>query len=253
MQRDRTIIVAALAIAVVVGAGAFAAFGTAGAQQDVQTTNDTTDSADRTIHVSATGSADAEPDQGVARVAVTAEGESLQTVREDLATGTEDLTAALDDLGVEYETTDYSVRESHDPHDERDVPEVAGQHTFEVTFDDPEMAGEVVDAVAGADAQVRDIELTLSEQTREQLRDEAIQNAMADARQQADTVADAGGLAVAGVQTVDASQRDYHPVELDGAAYESAQDDAAEPPTAIAAGDVSVTYTVDVTYTASDA
>jgi len=253
MQREKTLVIAALAVAALVGAGAFAAFGTAGAQEDVQTTTNTNDSADRTIHVSATGSADAAPDQGVARVAVTAEGDSIQTVRDDLATGTEDLTAALDELGVEYETSEYSVNEPRERREQGDVPAYAGSHAFEVNFDDPDMAGEIVDAVAGADAQVRDIELTLSEETREDLRDQAIENAMADARQQAGTVADAGELAVAGVQTVDASQQYFRPVELSGAAYESAQDDAAAPPTDIAAGDVSVSYSVDVTYNANDA
>lgn len=244
MQRDRTILIAALAIAAIVGAGAFAAFGTAGAQEDVQTTNNT-DEADRTIQVSATGTADAEPDQGVVRVAVTAEGESVGEVRDELATGTQDLTAALDDLGVDYETSDYSVHDSHE------YPEYEGSHSFVVRFDDPDMAGEVVDAVAGTGAEVRNVQLTLSEETREQLRDTAIENAMADARDQADTVADSGGLVVAGVQSVDASQRSYQPYRVAEFAV-SADTGQAQPPTEIASGDVSVTYTVDVTYNARD-
>jgi len=244
MQRDRTILIAALAITAIVGVGAFAAFGTAGAQEDVQTTN-TTDDADRTISVSATGTADAAPDQGVVRVAVTAEGESVGAVRDELATGTEDLTAALDDLGVDYETSDYSVGDSHE------YPEYEGSHSFVVRFDDPDRAGAVVDAAAGAGAEVRNVRLTLSEETREQLRDTAIENAMGDARQQADTVAESGGLAVAGVQRVDASQRSYSPVDLELTAAQAGED-AAQPPTQIASGDVSVTYTVDVTYNARD-
>lgn len=251
MQRDSTIVIAAVAVLAIVGAGAFAAFGTAGAQEDVQTTNETVDQPDRTIHVSATGSADAEPDQGVAQVAVTAEGESIAEVRDELATGTANLTAALDELGVEYETTDYSVHESYDHRDERDDPDYAGSHRFEVTFDDPEMAGTVVDAVAGADAQVRDVQLTLSEDARSELRDRAIENAMADAREQADTIAGTSGLAVEGVQTVDASQRNYSPVRFTDTA--EAGDTGAEPPTDIASGDVAVSYSVDVTYLASDA
>jgi uncharacterized protein YggE len=245
MQRDSTILVAALVIVTLVGVGAFAAFGTAGAQEDVQTTNNTDDTVDRTIQVSATGGADAAPDQGVARVAVTAEGESVGEVRDQLATGTQQLTAALDELDVEYETSDYSVGDSHE------YPDYEGSHSFVVRFDDPDMAGAVVDAASGADAEVQDVRLTLSEETREQLREEAIQNAMADARGQADTIADSGGLSVVGVKSVDASQRGYRPVHFDDMAAEAGQDGAA-PPTEIASGDVSVSYSVDVTYTATD-
>lgn len=251
MQRDSTILVAALVIVALVGVGAFAAFGTAGAQEDVQTTNNTDDTVDRTIQVSATGGADAAPDQGVARVAVTAEGESVGEVRDELATGTQQLTAALDDLGVEYETSDYSVHDRAERHDQGE-PQVRGSHSFVVRFNDTDMAGSVVDAAAGAGAEVQDVRLTLSEETRQQLREEAIQNAMADARQQADTIADSGGLSVVGVKSVDASQRGYRPVHFDDMAAEAGQDGAA-PPTEIASGDVSVSYSVDVTYTANDA
>jgi uncharacterized protein YggE len=248
MQRDSTLLIAALAMVALVGVGAFAAFGTAGAQEDVQTTNNTGDAPDRTIQVSATGGADAAPDQGAANVAVTAEGETVGEVRDELATGTQRLTAALDDLGVEYETSDYSVDESG----RRTASDYEGSHEFVVRFDDPEMAGEVVDAVAGAGAEVEDVRLTLSEETRESLREEAIQNAMADARQQADTIADSGDLAVAGVQSVDASQRSYRPVRFTALDAEAGQDGAA-PPTEIESGDVSVSYSVDVTYNANDA
>lgn len=70
---------------------------------------------------------------------------------------------------------------------------------------------------------------------------------MGDARQQADVIADEGGLAVPGPKTVGASQRSYAPVP-----YERAQaGDDGGPRTEIAAGTVTVSYRVDVTYTAT--
>lgn len=261
MDHNRLLVIAALAVAALVGAGAIVGFGAVGAQEEAQAANNTADQ--RTIHVSATGQADAQPDQAVVTAAIAAEGESVGEVRDELATGTQNLTAALDNLSVEYETTQYSVhepRERPDPprsspgddEEDDDGAQFEGEHILRVTVTDMNQTGAVVDAVAGADAQVRNLELTLSDDRREELRDRAIQDAMDDAAQQADTIAEAGNLAVTGVQRVDASQQRFIPFAADEMAVEAAQDDGG-PPTQIATGEVSVSYHVDVTYNADDA
>jgi uncharacterized protein YggE len=211
-----------------------------------------TDSADRTITVSAVGEAETAPDRATVRVAATATGDDPAAVRDDLAADAQSLRDALEAAGIseeDYKTSNYRIDEQHRPRErQREAPAYRGVHTFEVTLDDPDRTGSVIDAAADSNAEINDIELTLSETRRDELRTEAIENAMSDARMQADTIADSGELHVTGVQRVDATQRHFRPVR-----YESAAGDGAAPPveTAINTGDVSVQYQVSVTYNAT--
>ncbi|WP_336325826.1 SIMPL domain-containing protein [Halovenus sp. HT40] len=252
MRAQHTLVVAVLAIAVsVAGVGALAAVSdgtaTAAAQDgDSETVNDS-DAPDRRIHVSAVGEAKAEPDQAVARVAITAEADSVGEVRDELATGSNSLTSALDELGVEYETAQYDISERHQRRTQQPPAEYEGTHAYEITADDPTLAGEVADTAASAGAEIGSVTLTLSADRREELRSTAIDNALQDASDQSEAIADASGLEVVAPVSVDASQRRFVP-----APFESAQADGDDggPPTEIAAGTVSVTYEVDVTYEA---
>ncbi len=252
MPRDSLIVAGVAAVLVLATAGAVASgLGTAGAQSTAQP-------ADRTVSVAATGSADASPNQAVIRVAATAEGNSSAAVRDTLAADAEALRAALDELGVDYETTQYAVREVDDrdrrpPREERPSTPAAdyrGVHAYQVTLDDPDRAGGVIGAATEAGAEVTDVELTLSEEQRTELRGDAIRDAMTDARSQADTIAAAGDLQVTNVATVDASQGRYVPVRYEAA---DAGGDGAAPQTVISEGEVSVTYRVEVTYNATTA
>lgn len=245
MQRDTLAVLTAVFVALgLLALGGVAAFGSAGAQ-------DTTDdgAANDRIQVSALGEAEAEPDQAILNVAITSEGNDTEPVRDELATGSDNLTTALDELGVEYETTEYSVDQARNPREERDVPEYRGVHAFEITLEDPDETGTAIDTAVDAGAEIGNVELTLSDDERQALRDEAIEAAMDDARHQADTIAAAGGLEVVSVSEVDATQRGFDPIGYDGA-ERVAEDDSA-PPTEIESGDVSVTYSVDVTYNAT--
>lgn len=205
---------------------------------------------ENTITVSGTGTASATPDEALVSVAVRADGNDSATVRSTLADRAADLRAALDALNVTYETSRYSIRNVEgDRRDDRpDAPAFEGEHAFTVTVDDPDRVGAVVDAAANATAAVDGIELTLSSDRRTELRDRAIERAMADADRQASTVASAANLALAGVITVDATQSEFRPVAFETAA--SGRDGGGQS-TVIDAGDVSVTYRVTVTYNAT--
>lgn len=250
MPRDSLIVAGVAAVLVLATAGAVATgLGTAGAQSTAQP-------ADRTVSVAATGSADASPDQAAIHVAATAGGNSSADVRDALAADTEALRNALDELGVDYETGHYSIQrtdEERRPHREgaasTPAADYRGVHTFRVTLDDPGRTGVIIDAAADAGAEVSNVEFTLSEEKRTELREDAIRNAMADARAQADTIADAGDLRVTNVATVDASQGRYVPVRYEAA--DGGGGAAAE--TVVSEGEVSVSYRVEVTYNATTA
>lgn len=242
MRRNALLVVgvAGLLLAATAGAVAFAT----GDAPDAST-------ADRTISVSATERVEAAPDQAVVHVAVRATGNDTETVRSQLATDAEALRSALDDLGVEYETTRFAIQPQHPEERDRrgDEPTAAyrGVHAFQVTVDDTGAVGDVVAASTDAGAEVDGVTFTLSDERRQELRTTAIERAMADARTQASTIADAGNLTLAGVATVDATQQRYEPVVRETAAA----GDAGAPQTVIEAGEVSVTYAVEVTYNAT--
>lgn len=210
------------------------------------------DGADRTISVNAVGGADATPDRAVIRLSATAEGDDPADVRDQLATDADALRVNLEDAGLtdeDYETTEYRIGSPRrPPREERAVPDYRGVHGFEVTLEDPDRVGEIIDAAADATVEVGNVEFTLSEAVREDLRSEAITNAMTDARMQADTIAASGDLHVTSVAHVDATQRRFTPVryEMDAAASV-----APETGTRIDIGDVAVEYAVEVTYKAN--
>jgi uncharacterized protein YggE len=240
MQRSYLpIVVAGVILAgfalVLAGAGP----GTVGAD-DGPTTN-------HSITVSATGDASAAPDEAILRVAVTADGSDPAAIRDELAANASDLRSALDELGVDYEMTDYSIGEQRRPEERGNRPAYRGVHAFEIVLDDTDRTGQVVDAAAGVGAEIDAVRLTLSEDTRDQLRDEAIGAAMADSRHQAETIAAAGNLSITSVATVDANEERFRPI-----AFESAAADGGGG-TTIESGDVSVTYRVQVTYIAASA
>ena len=211
------------------------------------------DAADRTVSVDATGGADSPPDRAVVRVRVVAAGDDPAAVRDDLATGADALRANFAGIGLaddDYETTEYRVRSPRvPPREEREGPEYRGVHAFEVTLDDPDRVGAVIDAAADADAEVGNIEFTLSETVRTELREEAIANAMADARTQADAIARNGDLHVTSVASVDATQRGFSPVRYEADAAATPTPGGAE--TSVDTGDVSIEYAVEVTYNAT--
>lgn len=243
MQRDKLVVlvvVAALFAVALVGVALVAPSGAV----------DGDSPADRTVSVGATGTADAQPDQAVIRVAATAEGDDPAAVRDALATESEALRENLATADVaedDYETTEYRIRGQRRPPEERDGPAYEGVHAIEVTLSNTSRAGAVVDAAADAGAEVGHLEFTLSEDRRTELRETAIDAAMADARTQADALADSGGLRVTDVATVDATQPEYRPVRYDAA--ETAASDGAS--TEIDTGEVSVSYEVRVTYNAT--
>ncbi|MFQ3283301.1 MAG: hypothetical protein ACI9TI_000568 [Natronomonas sp.] len=209
--------------------------------------------ADRTVSIDATGGASAPPDRAIVRVRAVAEGDDPGAVRDELAAEAEALRSNFEGIGLsaeDYETSEYRVRSPRvHPREEETVPAFRGVHSFEVTLEDPDSVGEVVDAAADANVEVESIEFTLSDVVRTDLREEAIANAMSDARAQADAIASNGDLHVTSVASVDATQRNFSPVRYEAEAMATPAPEPAQ--TSVETGDVSVEYAVEVTYNAT--
>lgn len=218
--------------------------------QTLQTSN--SDDAE-TITVSAQGSAEADPDTAILRLAVESTSPDATAARTQVAENVSAVTQALLDLGIEdaqIRTTDYRIY-----HDDRrpakemesEAPVFRARHTLQVEIDDVDMVGQAIDAAVDAGAtDIHDVRYTLAEDTRMDLRNEALTAAMENARSQADTLAESGELTITGVH--DIATADYSgPVYR----YETAYDGAAGASTEISSGPVSVTAQVTVTYNAS--
>ncbi len=210
------------------------------------------DSSDRFIEVSASGDAETEPDRAIVTVGVEATAESADAVRDELADGAAALRETFDELDVPEEkvqTDRYAIRER--PR-QRETPEdviFQGSHSFEVEIDDVDRVGEVIDAAveAGAD-DVGWVNFTLQEETRDELRNDAIDDALANADAEAAHVADNREVDLAGTRSVSTSDVNLQPVRYE-MAHEMASDGAATgSSTDVDSGPVTVTATVRVVY-----
>ncbi|WP_248897070.1 SIMPL domain-containing protein [Haloplanus halobius] len=211
-----------------------------------------------TIHVAGSGSADAEPNQAVLQVAVVATAPDAATARQRLAENTSRMRDALQGIGIDDEhirTERYDIyRDRTPPREEGEEPPVRyrASHDFEITVDDPDRVGTVLDtAVQNGATEVNDVTFTLSSDRRRQLEQQARSAAMADARAKAEMLASTENLTVTGVDVIRTTSGDS-PLPVD----EYAAATATPAPTAGAASDiesgpVTVRTTVRVVYEAS--
>ncbi|WP_144905077.1 SIMPL domain-containing protein [Halobellus captivus] len=227
----------------------------AGCSAPLQTTagNDTPGAEPRTISTSGSGTVSADADLAVVTVAVTARADTANAAREDVAASVEEMRDALREAGVADDavTTDsYRIRPVSDPVRESGEREITGYeavHTYRIETT-PDNAGSVVDtAIENGGSEVYGVSFTLSDERRAELRERAIERAMDAARTDADTIAAAADLSVTGVQSASTSGGHSPIYETRATAA-----DSGGVPTQFDAGSVTVSATVDVTYTAAE-
>jgi uncharacterized protein YggE len=250
MERSSTSTVLALAVAALVVAAGIVAVGggfpaaSAAAGPDGQT-----------ISVGASGTAEGTPDQAILSVAVVATADSADAAREQVAADADRMRQALRDAGVPDDQVrtayfhigpDYRYdRETG----EQEIERYRAAHAFEITLTDIESAGEIIDvAVANGATQVNGVRFGLSDEARADLRAAALEDAMANADANAQTLATASDLSVVGVHSVTTSDVSY-PRYFETAAVA----DGAAGSTTIESGPVTVSASVQVTYNATSA
>lgn len=250
---------------VLIGSGTIAATALAGCLGSGETNDNTGQSSgsSRTITVRKSGEAEAEPDLAVLRVGVKETGESANQVRENLAERSNKLKETLLDAGFTEEditTGQFSIRkhvdrrqmerEGVDPSSQEKAEEYTnyeGTHSLTVEVQPVEEVGAVIDTVADAGAdEIGRIRFTLSDETRETLREQALDKALEKARSEAEFVADEIGATIVEAHTIDTSGGDVHPVHERVEMGDAASD--ASPRTEIHPDDVTVTATITVQY-----
>jgi uncharacterized protein YggE len=247
MTRNRTIVATLAVAALLVTAGCL---GTLGSANGAQPSTDAGADGDRSVTVQATGTVETQPDAAEIHLGVTVTAEDPKTVRDQLTQRVEELRSGLADAGVpeaQIRTVHYDVREDRGGREETDEQQYRGIHAFAVEVDDVDRVGTIIDAAVDAGAtDVQRVRFTLSEETRDQLREEALRTAMSEARADAEVVADAADLELTGVAA--ASTGGSHVDQYTARAATEAADGAG---TAVEPGPVTVSASVTVTFNAS--
>lgn len=166
------------------------------------------------IHVTGSGSADAEPNQAIVQVAVTTTAADAVSARQQLAENTSDMRAALEELGIsesQITTTRYDLdRDRRHPRREDGEPRIRyrAYHGFKITVNQTDRVGAVIDtAVQNGATAVEDVQFTLTTDRRRQLEADARRAAMTDARQKAEQLAAEANLTITGVKVIRTTQR----------------------------------------------
>lgn len=208
-----------------------------------------------TVTVSASGQARAQPDTAVLRVSSIAVADNSSVAAERLTENVSQLRDALLAANLsadQVRTVRYDLfRQDRDREQraaDRNRTRFVARQTIEIRLNNTSRAGEIVDiAVGNGASEVDDVTFTLSEATRQQLQRRALTKAVEDARAQAEAIAAAAGLELAGVRSVSTGDRGGPVVARETAAAAQAGDAA----TTIESGPVTVTASVTVTYNAT--
>lgn len=209
---------------------------------------------DRTVSVAATGEAAAAPDRAVLHLSVQASAESAGDARSRVAENVSALRSALIDAGVDetdITTERYNLREvrSRNKAGEPGLTEYRAVHALTVETGDVDRVGTLVEtAVRNGATDLRGVEFTLSEQTESTLREEALNAAMDNAREDADVLATNADLEIGGVRSVSTGDVHVRPYRTEAALAASG---AGAATTDVESGPVTVTARVQVTYDAS--
>ncbi|MFW5918895.1 MAG: SIMPL domain-containing protein [Halanaeroarchaeum sp.] len=207
-----------------------------------------------TITVSTGGEAEAQPDTAVVRVAVESSDADAATARTTVAENVSDVRDALAEMGIgedQIRTSDYRIYEDRGDRspsgDEDSDTTYRARHVLTIDLNRTDRVGSVIDTAVDAGAtSVHDVRFGLSEETRQELQNEALENAMSDAREQATTLAASADLALDSVASVETGDRSSpRPTYV----MEAATADSAS--TDISTGPVTVSSQVTVTYNAS--
>lgn len=206
-----------------------------------------------TITVSGNGQVQAQADRAVVRVAVLSTGDDIGVVREQLSTNATSMREALAEIGVEsdqIQTAYYDISStSRYGGPEENQPEYRAVHQFVMTVENTSSVGQVIDtAVSNGASEINGVRFTLSADRRQELRNQALEAAMNDARGEASTVAAVEDLSITGVDRITTSSYDRSPYRAEATAFAGGDGGAA---TSIDSGPVTVSASVQVIYDTS--
>jgi uncharacterized protein len=208
----------------------------------------------RTITVSAQGTIEREPEEGVVMLAVESEAREARAAADANAARMTELMAALRRAGVHprnIRTVSYELRPEYERQVEQrsEPPRIAGYRAInmvQVTVDTVSAMGRVIDAAIGSGAnRVTNISFRLRDPHAAHI--EAAQIAMRNARREAEAIAEAAGERLGPALNI--STGGYHAPPPPMPMYARAEMDMAMAQTPVETGTLTVVATVNVVYT----
>lgn len=203
---------------------------------------------DRTIEITVTGTATIEvmPNQVIIEVGIVIEDETATGAWERNAEIASAVIEALREIGIsesQIKTISYRLDVRRDY--QGNIISYVCTHNLQVTVNDLEKAGQVIDAAVGAGAnRVYSIEFTRPAEEVKELKRDAFRAAVVDAREQAELIAEAFEAVVVQVVSINPQNTYYYPyrVSLGGSGG------TVPPTTPIQPGEIEITGYVTVTY-----
>ncbi|MBI2127114.1 MAG: SIMPL domain-containing protein [Thaumarchaeota archaeon] len=228
------------------------------APQQVQQTKSETTKFENTISVSGTGVAKANPDRVLVALAISEEAKTAQLATESAATIFNKLLATLAAEGIsrnDVQTNSINLNPVYF-YPERAPPVITGyrlDHSITVTIKSQDttqlgkQAGKVIDvAIAAGVTRINGISFAAGDESIKVLRTQALKAAIEDAKDKANTMANALGVKIVGVSSV--SESVFIPVAKQVFRGEVAAPAPAAPPTELVPGEFQVTVNVYVVY-----
>ena len=204
------------------------------------------------ILATGTGNVIGTPDRAQVTFSVQTESTDVKLVQAAMA-GVQDALIAAGIPKDALKTTGYNIYPVYEESTGLLTPKIKTYqvtNSLTVTLHDVNRTGEIIDiGVANGINQAYSIQFMLSDEQAQVLRTEALKEAVARARSDADTIATAMGTPITGVQKAEISGG-YTPVYFENYAMDAATPKSAAT-TPIQSGDITVSATVTVTYTIS--
>ncbi len=208
------------------------------------------------IQTSGTGNVIGTPDRAQVTFSVQTENTDVRAAQAENAVKMDKVHDALLAYGLPVEslkTTGYNIYPVYEESNGLLKPKIKTYrvtNSLTVTLHNVSQTGEVIDiAVANGINQADSIQFMLSDERAQQLRTEALKEAVSRAKSDADTISAAMGTTITGVQRAETGSS-YSPVYFQNYALDSAAPRAAAE-TPIQSGDITVSATVTIIYTIS--
>ncbi len=208
-----------------------------------------TNSAQKTIQVTGTGTVSASPDQAILYLGVQTQATTATQATSDNAIAMANVITALTNAGIDknsIQTVSYSLTPTYSNPVNQSMPSTIigyiAVNSIQVTVNDLGAIGKILDqAIAAGANQVQGVSFTLSSSTLATIQNQALQLALTDADSQAKTMATSLGVTIVGPISVTPGY-EFQPTNYNRFAA------AATAQTPIQSGTLQVTATAQVTY-----
>jgi len=202
------------------------------------------------IDVGGSASVTTGPEEAQIRVGVETSDRNASDARDELARRVQRMRSALREIGIDDDqvrTEHYDINEEYRTRRDEERPtRYRAQHSFRITVEELDRTGTVIDtAVKNGANRINGVAFTISSERRGELRTRALEQAMADARDEAETLAASANLTITGVESIQTSNVQVTGYQRD-VALEATPTAGAE--TSIDTGDVTVSAQVQVRY-----